>query len=69
MKANLGGVDRALRVLVGLALLAWLVLGEGAARWWGLVGLIPLLTALAGFCPLYRLFGLSTCPPERADLI
>jgi hypothetical protein len=62
MKANLGGVDRALRVLVGLALLAWLVLGEGAARWWGLVGLIPLLTALAGFCPLYRLFGLSTCP-------
>jgi len=62
MKANLGGVDRALRVLVGLALLAWLVLGEGAARWWGLVGFIPLLTALAGFCPLYRLFGLSTCP-------
>ena len=62
MKANLGGVDRALRVLVGLALLAWLALGEGAAHWWGAVGFIPLLTALAGFCPLYRLFGLSTCP-------
>jgi hypothetical protein len=62
MKANVGGIDRILRVLIGLGLLAFLFLGEGAARWWGAIGVIPLVTALAGFCPIYTLLGLNTCP-------
>lgn len=62
MKANVGGIDRVLRVLVGIALLALVFVLEGSARWLGLVGLVPLATAAFGFCPAYALFGLSTCP-------
>lgn len=62
MKANVGGLDRLLRVVIGLALLAFLVLGEGAMRWWGAIGVIPLLTAFMSFCPLYSVLGISTCP-------
>lgn len=65
MKTNLGGIDRLLRVVIGLALLAFLVLGEGSARWLGAIGVVPLLTALFGFCPLYSLFGIRTCPVAR----
>ena len=56
---NVGGVDRALRVIAGLVLLYLAVTGRTA---WGWLGLVPLLTALVGFCPLYRLLGLNTCP-------
>lgn len=66
MKTNVGTVDRALRVLVGLALLSMLILLEGQARWWGLLGIVPLLTAFLGFCPLYALIGVSTCPRSPA---
>jgi hypothetical protein len=66
MQANVGNVDRALRAIVGLALLLLIVLLEGAARWWGLVGLVPLATALVGWCPVYRLFGMSTCAQQQA---
>ncbi|OGA30949.1 MAG: hypothetical protein A3G80_10850 [Betaproteobacteria bacterium RIFCSPLOWO2_12_FULL_62_13b] len=62
MKANVGGVDKILRIVVGLGLLSLVLFLEGSARWWGLVGLIPLLTGLFNFCPLYTLFGFSTCP-------
>ncbi|HUH60817.1 MAG TPA: DUF2892 domain-containing protein [Candidimonas sp.] len=62
MKNNAGGIDRALRVVVGLALLSLVFLLEGDNRWWGLVGLMPLLTGLAGNCPAYSLLGVSTCP-------
>lgn len=65
MKANVGGVDRVLRIVVGLALLSLVVLLEGSARWWGLVGLVPLVTGLARWCPAYLLFGLNTCPLHR----
>lgn len=62
MKANVGGIDRIIRVIVGLA-----ILGAGLyfKCWWGLIGIIPLLTAAFRFCPAYLPFGLSTCP--RAD--
>lgn len=68
MKANVGGVDRMLRILAGLALLALVFVFEGNARWFGLVGMVPLATGLVGYCPAYALFGLSTCPmqPKRA---
>lgn len=64
MKANVGGVDRLLRILVGLGLLALVFILPGAERWWGLVGLVPLLTGLVRFCPVYSLFGLNTCSRE-----
>lgn len=60
---NEGTVDRALRVVLGLALLSLLFVGPKS--WWGLVGVVPLLTGLVGSCPLYRLFGASTCAIDK----
>lgn len=65
MKQNVGMIDKVLRVVLGLALLAYVVLGSGSLRFIGLVGIVPLLTALVGYCPLYSLFGLSTCPAKK----
>ena len=65
MKANVGGIDRVLRIAVGIVLLSLVFILEGNARYWGLVGLLPLVTGLFQFCPAYSLFGLSTCPMER----
>jgi hypothetical protein len=62
MQKNVGNVDRVIRVILGLGLLSFALIGEGPMRWWGLVGLVPLLTAAIGTCPLYSLLGLSTCP-------
>ena len=64
MKINVGGIDRLLRLLLGLALLGT---GIYFKSWWGLVGLVPVLTATFRFCPAYLPFGLSTCamPPTR----
>ncbi len=62
MKHNVGMLDRGIRILLGLALLAVFFRADGPARWVGLVGLVPLVTAAAGWCPLYGLLGLSTCP-------
>lgn len=61
MKINVGGADRAIRIVLGLLLLSLLVVADGAARWFGLIGLIPLATGLVGNCPLYSVLGLSTC--------
>jgi hypothetical protein len=61
MKANVGGADKAIRIIVGLGLLSLLFILEGNARWWGLVGLVPLLTGITGFCPVYMPFGISSC--------
>jgi hypothetical protein len=57
MKRNVGGVDRAVRAVAGLVILG---LGVFYRSWWGLVGLIPLATALLGWCPLYCPFKIST---------
>lgn len=61
MKSNVGSLDRVLRLLLGLALFG---AGDYFQSWWGLVGLVPFVTSLLGFCPAYRLLGLSTCPLE-----
>ena len=58
MKTNVGKVDRFVRILVGLAIIG---VGIYMKSWWGLVGLVPLVTAFFGFCPAYLPFGLSTC--------
>jgi hypothetical protein len=65
MTTNVGTVDRALRVILGLVLLGLAVFG---GQWWGWIGVVPLATAFMGFCPAYRLIGLSTCPiaPKQA---
>ncbi len=65
MKANVGGIDRILRIAAGIALLAFFFVSASSARYWGLVGLVPLATGLIGFCPLYPLIGLNTCPARR----
>ena len=57
MKANVGGIDRTLRIVVGLVLLAAVVLLKGNARWLGLIGFVPLLTGIFGCCPAYVPFG------------
>ena len=62
MTANVGGIDRILRYLLGLALLG---AGLYFKSWWGLVGLGPILTATFRFCPAYLPLGLSTCKPKE----
>ena len=62
MKTNEGTADRALRVIVGLAVLALFFIIEGPNRFWALIGAAPVLTGLLGYCPVYAVFGLSTCP-------
>ncbi|MCG8563256.1 MAG: DUF2892 domain-containing protein [Hyphomicrobiales bacterium] len=59
MTANVGTLDRVLRVVVGLALISLVFVGPQTL--WGLVGLVPLATAAIRFCPLYRLLGIRTC--------
>jgi hypothetical protein len=61
MTRNVGGIDRALRIVIGLGLLSLTVLLEGNLRWVGLIGLVPLATALVGNCPAYSILGISTC--------
>lgn len=62
MKANVGGVDRILRIIVGLVLIG-LTLAEVIGMW-GWIGLVPLLTGIFKFCPLYPLVGMNTCPMQ-----
>lgn len=64
MKRNEGIIDRVIRVVLGLGLLSLIFVGPQTMI--GLVGLIPLLTGIVGFCPLYKLVGLSTCPIEKS---
>jgi len=60
MKLNVGSIDRALRVVAGLALIGLTLAGMIGV--WGWIGIVPLATALFSFCPLYTLLGVNTCP-------
>ena len=68
LKTNEGTVDRALRVIIGLALLVWFFMDQGTGFWHyaKLIGVVPLLTGLLGSCPLYSVLGMSTCPMKKA---
>ena len=62
MKANVGFVDRVIRIIAGLAIVG---AGYHFKSWWGLVGLMPILTGIVRFCPAYLPFGLNTCRHEE----
>ena len=62
MNTNVGSVDRVIRVVLGLGLLSAVFWLEGSVRWFGLIGLVPLLTAIFSICPLYTVLSIRTCP-------
>lgn len=59
MKVNEGNLDRIIRVVLGLIIIG---IGIYNQSWWGAVGLLPLLTGLMGYCALYSVLGINTCP-------
>lgn len=59
MTVNEGKLDRAVRIVLGLALIAMVFIGPQTP--WGWIGIVPLLTGLVGYCPLYSIFGINTC--------
>ena len=63
MQTNVGNIDRIVRAVIGLALiaLAW----AGTIGAWGWIGVVPLLTAALGFCPIYTMLGFSSCPMKK----
>ena len=66
MTTNVGKLDRILRIVLGLALIAGFFLNrEGAYSWLYLIGIVPLATGLMSTCPLYSILGISTCPMKK----
>lgn len=64
MNKNIGGVERIIRIIVGLALIALAVTGASP---WGWIGAVPLATGLIGWCPPYAIFGLNTCKAKASE--
>ncbi len=65
MQANVGTIDRVLRIIAGLALIA--LAATGTVGWWGWLGVVPLATGLFRFCPAYTLIGVSSCSMKKSD--
>jgi hypothetical protein len=63
MKVNEGVIDRSLRVIAGLVLIA--LAATGTVGLWGYIGIVPLLTGAVGICPIYSLLGINSCPTPR----
>jgi len=63
MTSNVGGIDRGLRILVGLILIALVFVGPKTN--WGWLGVVPLFTGLIGWCPPYAIFGFNTCSVKK----
>ena len=64
MNKNVGGIDKMMRIVVGAVLIA--ASATQMLPVWGYIGVIPLVTGLMGWCPLYRLIGLNTCPMRKS---
>jgi len=62
-KNNVGGIDKTLRIVAGVVLLALVFVWPQTP--WGWIGIVPLVTGLLGTCPLYSMIGLSTCPANK----
>ncbi len=65
MKFNVGTIDRVLRIVAGLVLIA--LAATGTVGWWGWLGVIPLATGLFRLCPAYTLLGINTCPLKKSN--
>ena len=65
MNANVGGIDRTLRIVVGIALLSLFFILEGGARYIGLIGIVVLATGVFRFCPAYTVLGVNTCGMKK----
>ena len=59
MKANVGGIDKILRIVIGAALIAWVLFANGPV--WAWIGVVPLATGLLNFCALYSILAINTC--------
>lgn len=66
MITNVGVADRVARIVVGVALVAFALYGQADYAWIGWIGVVPLLTAALGWCPLYSMLGVRTCPMKDA---
>lgn len=66
MNTNVGGADKIIRIILGVAVI---LAGIFFQSWWGLVGIVPLLTALLNFCPAYTLLGVSTKTKIKTEKI
>lgn len=64
MKANVGGIDKTLRIVAGLILIV--LAATGMVGVWGWIGVVPLATGLLNFCPVYSLLGMNTCQMKKA---
>ena len=63
MKNNIGGIERIIRIVAGLVLIA--LAATGTVGWWGWLGMVPLATGLMGWCPPYSLLGINTCKTRQ----
>ncbi len=63
MKMNVGGIDKLLRIVIGVLLIVTSVIGLFTP--WGFIGIVPLSTGLIGWCPAYTIFGINSCPLSR----
>lgn len=63
MTQNAGGIDKILRIVVGIALIGLTIMGVLPV--WGYIGIVPLATGLMGWCPLYTMLGINTCPVKK----
>jgi hypothetical protein len=67
MTKNVGSIDRIVRIVIGLGLLWYAIFAAPTGyNWIGWIGVVPIVTALIGNCPLYSIIGVSTCPAKRA---
>ncbi|MEH6456534.1 MAG: DUF2892 domain-containing protein [Cocleimonas sp.] len=64
MNINVGKYERVVRIIAGLVIIAW---GVYAKNWWGVVGVVPLLTGLIGWCPPYAMLGINTCSTKKGN--
>jgi hypothetical protein len=67
MKANVGSVDRVIRIIIGIGILSFVLILQDNLRWVGLIGLIPLVTAMISWCPLYSFVGISSCSFSKPE--
>jgi len=65
LKKNVGSIDRVLRIVVGLALIAGFFVTSGPYSWLYFIGIVPLATGLMSSCPMYSILGMSTCSLDR----